>query len=336
MIMQRSILIMYLIYVVPIKALRTVSLSSNPNSDPSYQDQEAVTHLMQCDILPRTAGFAVDLGGGIRDSDPVFPLFDKGWAGWMVDGDEKQRWKMNQKFPSDKIKKVVHFVYPHNIVQLLKEDGVPGAIDFMKVDIDGFDCDTMNAALEYVRPKAVIMEVNVKFPPSIFMSLRHNNQSYNSEKRDLFYGCSLAYQAEILMKPHGYVLVQMDQNNALYVEKQAFTDKLDCLKKQWPNVGQESLQSIFEMGYVKKGIPKYDRGTIDSWRTLQAEEVMPAIKDYSCKHGVSQDHLEVDIWRNGTDPSKFTTISNGGKFHFTEKKKKKKSKFHFAEVQCGK
>lgn len=288
------------------------------HSDPSYTDKEALNHLMQCDILPRTGGFAVDLGGGIRDSDPVFPLFDKGWAGWMVDGDEGQRSKMNARFPSDQIKKVVNFVYPHNIAQLLKEDGVPGTIDFMKVDVDGFDCDIMNAALEYVRPKAVIMEVNVKFPPSIFMSMRHNNQPYDSEKRSWLYGCSLSYQAEILMKPHGYVLVQLDENNALYVEKQAFTDKLDCLKKQWPNVEQESLQSIFETGYVNKGIPRYNRGAIDSWRTLPEAEIMSAIKDYTCKHGVPQDHLEVDMWQKGTDPFKFTTTSNGGKFYFTE------------------
>ena len=33
------------------------------------------------------AGVVVDLGAGVRDSDPCFPLFDAGYAGLMVDGD---------------------------------------------------------------------------------------------------------------------------------------------------------------------------------------------------------------------------------------------------------
>ena len=31
--------------------------------------------------------FAIDLGAGVRDDDPMFALYDAGWGGIMVDGE---------------------------------------------------------------------------------------------------------------------------------------------------------------------------------------------------------------------------------------------------------
>lgn len=177
---------------------------------------------------------AVDLGAGVRDSDPVFPLYDRGWTGVMIDGDRKQRAKMTARFPSKHISKMIAIVEPDTAAELI-EDGMKRALgnstrqpDLLKIDIDSFDCSVIDALLYRFdfRPKFIVMEVNVKFPPSILFSLAKpaGAVDFDSERRGHFYGCSLAYQVRALLAPIGYRLVCLDYNNALYARRDVLLD----------------------------------------------------------------------------------------------------------------
>lgn len=178
---------------------------------------------------------AIDLGAGVRDNDPVFKLFDEGWGGVMIDGDEKQRTKMEARFPSPRIAKTIAFVEPETAAGVIDESlrrislATTRTPDLLKIDIDSFDCVVVDTLLnrDGFRPKVLVMEVNVKFPPEILFALAKIDSkiSFDSEKRGHFYGCSLAYQLRALLSPAGYRLVTLDFNNAAYVRRDLLHSK---------------------------------------------------------------------------------------------------------------
>ena len=169
--------------------------------------------------------FIVDLGASVRghgktgvaNQDACFPLFDAGYSGLMVDGDPKQRVAMRKRFPSPSIQVVNTFLSPENVVAILRGANTPIDADLIKVDIDGFDCAVMAAVLDAYTPKVVQMEVNVVFPPPLRFALL-SMEHYDSDKRGALYGCSLAYQID-MMRRHGYALLQMEWNDAIFVQR---------------------------------------------------------------------------------------------------------------------
>jgi hypothetical protein len=135
----------------------------------------------------------------------------------------------------------------------LTSHGFDKDIDLLKIDIDSFDCYVMQAILNAgIRPKAIVMEVNVKFPPHVRFAMQpgfvtkrasaggsgsaadggggtstsadKSSSSvleqipFDSEKRGHIYGCSLGYQVNDVMHPNDYELYYMDWNNVMYVD----------------------------------------------------------------------------------------------------------------------
>jgi len=170
--------------------------------------------------------FAIDLGAGVRDADPVFDLFrlspavyaptnprqppSQPWFGVMVDGDPRQLAKMEAAFPAEDVAKRVAWIEPHTVVATLEAAAAPltdrwRTPDVLKMDIDSFDCAVMRAVLRELAPKVVAMEINVKFPPDVSFALLHNRSAdrapFDSERRRFAYGCSLRFQARHLMPP---------------------------------------------------------------------------------------------------------------------------------------
>ena len=64
-------------------------------------------------------GYIVDLGAGSRDDDPCFALFDSGYAGLMVDGDEAQKHRMRRRFPQRRIAQRTAMLSPTNVASIL-------------------------------------------------------------------------------------------------------------------------------------------------------------------------------------------------------------------------
>ena len=167
-----------------------------------------------------SAGYIVDFGAGVRDSDPCFPLFDAGYRGLMVDGEPTQEAKMRHRFRKNPtVQQRIALLSATNVAKILRAANAPRQPELLKMDIDGFDCNIMDAVLAAgFRPKVVVMEVNVGWPPPVRFSLSAA-ANYDSEKRGFMYGCSLSYQAD-LMAGYGYTLLQLDWNNALYVQRE--------------------------------------------------------------------------------------------------------------------
>ena len=203
-------------------ALHNYSLAQNslyraPRNDPT-PFVDIATVIAGLGSTPQS-GFVVDLGAGVRDSDPCFPLFDAGYAGLMVDGDPAQRPKMRQRIPSSRVAQEIALLSPANVAGMLRAAGAPSVPDLVKIDIDSFDCAVIAALLDAYKPKAIVMEANIHFPPPMRFALLRADR-YDSERRGCAYGCSLAYQAALL-KSYGYTLLQLEWNNAIYVRADA-------------------------------------------------------------------------------------------------------------------
>mmetsp|Transcript_16472 Transcript_16472/g.40234 ORF Transcript_16472/g.40234 Transcript_16472/m.40234 type:complete len:118 (+) Transcript_16472:337-690(+) len=86
----------------------------------------------------------VNLGAGVRDDDPTFPLLDDSNARWealLVDGDPKQETAMAERFPnSERIRTLLAYITADSIPGLLSTHGFDQNVDLLKIDIDSFDC----------------------------------------------------------------------------------------------------------------------------------------------------------------------------------------------------
>jgi hypothetical protein len=112
-----------------------------------------------------------------------------------------------------------NYVQVQNAVELIERVGLP-FVDVFKIDIDSFDCDVMPAVLRAYRPALVIAEFNVYFPPPIKMKLVPSASGYDSNKRGTTYECSIQFLNDDVMRPLGYVLLQLDWQNVIYARRE--------------------------------------------------------------------------------------------------------------------
>ncbi|MBL8550618.1 MAG: methyltransferase domain-containing protein [Hyphomonadaceae bacterium] len=164
-------------------------------------------------------GYAIDIAAsdGVTQSCTL-PLFrDGGWRGLAVEYDPNKFAKLAYAyaaFPQVALAKCK--VSPENIVALLGAHGSPLEPDFVNLDIDSYDLFVMKAMLEGgYRPKLVSMEINEKLPPPLYFTVLFDEKHVWRE--DHFFGCSATAASETV-KPFGYVLAQLNYNNAMFVE----------------------------------------------------------------------------------------------------------------------
>ena len=262
-------------------------------------------------------GRLIDFGAGVRDDDPMFPFVDAKWEALLVDGDPDQRLKMEKRFPYDTAHVDISYILADTMTDLLhRHDGFDSLVDMLKIDIDSFDCYVMHKILQVIRPKVVIMEVNVKYPPHMRMALfpgyeyhyetssadagetKNDNKNktaltqipFNSEQRGHVYGCSLAYQVQDLMKPNGYELIHMDWNNAIYIDTMSVVinngglnnDATTTKTTNTRGKKSSSWQDMYNNGYWNRK----DRDTefgfnreIIPWNTKTVDQVYEALQE---------------------------------------------------------
>jgi len=247
------------------------------------------------EILEQTVGGIdkkrlIDLGAAVRDNDPCFSLIDQGWSGLLIDGDGNQPEKWNTRFPNnDKVKGVVSYILADTIVGLLENFGFNEDVDLLKIDIDSFDCYVMQAILDAgIRPKAIIMETNVKFPPHIRFAMApgyvesidgsgsHSQIPFDSEKRGHIYGCSLGYQVHDTMRPAGYEIHYMDWNNVMYVDTLGMSPALKAFEDLYTDVNE-----WYNYGYwnrVNREITFRFNQEINYWNLMETDALMEELQ----------------------------------------------------------
>jgi hypothetical protein len=137
-----------------------------------------------------------------------------------------------------------------------KQDGAPllggmPALDMLKVDLDGADCDIIQSFLSLAPAKFVITEVYDGIPPPFRFALHESvffsRLPWEGEGRPAPWGCSLSYQVH-LFGSFGFDLVWYGAGNAVFAHRStranlglpAPLDEVDCYSQSviismWPD-----------------------------------------------------------------------------------------------------
>ena len=193
-----------------------------------------VRKLMEAGLAPGGQGedgkrpgrplYAVNFGardgrGERGNTDPVYPIFaELGFHGMAVEASPASFPLLNKTMMGFPVRAVNSFITVDNALELIRDAGLPH-VDVFKIDIDSFDCDVTPKVLAAYKPLLVIAEYNVYFPPPIKMKLVPSPSGYDSEKRSNIYECSISHLDEDVMKPLGYVLLQLDWQNVIYARQ---------------------------------------------------------------------------------------------------------------------
>ena len=88
---------------------------------------------------------------------------------------------------------------PSKIGAALVNHGVPKDVDFLKIDVDSFDCEFLAEIFRAgYRPKAVDIESSPWWPPPLkFQTLYSDKHPYKLATSSALVGCSLAKVVDI-------------------------------------------------------------------------------------------------------------------------------------------
>jgi len=320
-----------------------------PSGSHIKMDGQLSTLLWQLDpLLSSNRGGSVrlvDLGAAVRDNDPCFELVDSGWSALLIDGDPTQPDKWSNRFPNiyatandmknansdvdgtdkngrsaernnndKRVKGVVGYILADTIVKLLTENAYGQNIDLLKIDIDSFDCHVMKAILiGGIRPKVIVMEANVKFPPQIRFAMTPGYEEsgaqigFDSEKRGTFYGCSMGYQVHDVMAPNGYDIYYMDWNNVMYIDTNLYNTNQQSGGNDAAEDKKKHLQSAvndwYDYAYWKR--PDRDRAFtfnvhLKRWNGMSTDDIRKDIERMT-KTAPIQSHAKHFISVNDKD-----------------------------------
>ena len=121
------------------------------------------------DGLELRSGFAVDIAAcdGVTSSN-ARRLGDAGWAGLAVEGDAVKFASLARAYrhlPAVSLAGL--WVTPENVVPLLQGNGAPRELEFLNLDVDGYDHYVLEALLHEFRPLLVCAEINGNIPPRL-------------------------------------------------------------------------------------------------------------------------------------------------------------------------
>ena len=162
-------------------------------------------------------------------------LIHNGWRGGWIEGNERQKSRIENKFASllqAKQKRLVlgiGFVTQENINDALKQTLQPLGIenhnlDFLSIDIDGNDIYLLES-LDFL-PKVICIEYNAKFPPPLSKKPVYNPK--NIWRGGDYMGSSLVAINDVAVSK-GYVLVatNITGSNAFFVRRDLAQNKFD-------------------------------------------------------------------------------------------------------------
>jgi len=174
------------------------------------------------EALPLTNKFCVDIGAsdGVTMSNSL-RLFTRGWSGLAVECDPAAFQRLTSVHSErDRVHLCKELVTPPTVVPLLQSHQVPKDFAFLTLDIDGYDHFVLEQILADYRPSLICTEVNEKIPPPLKFTVRwHPGYTW---RQDHFYGQSIE-QAAGLAGRHGYSLVELYYNNALFIPEEIST-----------------------------------------------------------------------------------------------------------------
>jgi len=216
-------------------------------------------------------GYVVNFGardgkGTHGNTDPTYDLFASGkYAGLCVEGSydfylqlQKNMGPFNNNINNRKeataaVSMKHAFIYPHNAVELISQntnnnrllkEQFGNKIHVFKIDIDSWDCEVIPKVVDAYRPTLVVAEYNIKFPPPLLVKMELNENGFDFLKRGHFYQCSLTWMLERVMAPRGYMILEVDWQNVMFIEKEV-GKKLGLVSHDGSGNGDGSNEELY-------------------------------------------------------------------------------------------
>jgi len=205
------------------------------------------------ETIEPTNRFVVEFGAsdGIEHSNARNLILNRGWSAFLIEGNRHSARDLVKNYADYPAAKTLEaWVYPGNIEILFEENGVPPDLDLLVIDIDSNDYYVWRAIHDF-RPKVVMIEVNIHYPPPQLMVIDFHPMNY-WDKKTAYLGASLqSYSA--LAKKKGYELIYCMS----YGPNCFFVDE-----KYYARFGIEdnSPASIFTMWQAPKGPTEFPPG----------------------------------------------------------------------------
>jgi len=181
--------------------------------------EEQILEALIAELLPEDhSRFAVDIGAGdgVRGSN-TYALFRRGWHGLGIEGDERRARRLARAYRNFLEVESLHaLAMPSNVIELLREHGVPHDFGVLSLDIDSYDYFVLDSVLRGFRPRVVVTEINEKIPPPVRFVVRYNP---DFRLQHHFFGYSIA-SLEELCERHSYALLALEYNNAFIAPRE--------------------------------------------------------------------------------------------------------------------
>ena len=175
------------------------------------------------EVIEPTSKFVVEFGAhdGTTASNARNLVVNHGWGAYLIEGDPKLSRKLAKAYaPHPYVTTQQAWVFPGNIEILFEEAGVPKDLDYLVIDIDSNDYYVWRAIHDF-RPKVVMLEASIFFPPPQLMVVDFHPMNYWDKTE--YHGASLQSFYN-LAKKKGYELVHCMSYgpNCLFVDAKYF------------------------------------------------------------------------------------------------------------------
>ena len=166
--------------------------------------------------------FALNIGandGKTLGPDPTYQVFH--WlqfSGVCVEPDPVAFSKLRRNIPHERVKKVNAGMTPGQVPEFCEKYNVPQFPDIIKIDIDSFDCDLLEAFVRARQFKLIHTEINYEIPVPLMFARKWSPQIRFCMRPFAFYSCSFSYQVHMLSK-YGYTLLQLWGFDATFIHE---------------------------------------------------------------------------------------------------------------------
>ena len=233
---------------------------------------------------PRKNGFFVDIGAGDggTSSNTEFLALNETWKGLSIEMNDTKFVTLCERQPRTEHTKLRLRITPHNVIDIFEKWNVPNHIDFLSIDIDGYDYYVLAKILENYSVGVIEAEINEKIPYPVKFTVQYGDD-YEWQGNH-FYGMSIA-KLEELMKTAGYTIIELLQINAFCV-------KDDILGKNTP-FKYRTVEEIYKEGYKDNQIDyNYD---VRSWLDESPTQAISSINNTFKSLGVTEDKYEIGL-----------------------------------------
>jgi hypothetical protein len=231
-----------------------------------------------------TDNFFVDIGAGsggnVSNTEQLST--DTNWKGLSIEMDIEKFGTLCENQPRTEHTKLNIRITPHNVIDTFEKWNVPNHIDFLSIDIDGYDYYVLAKILENYSVGIIEAEINEKIPHPVKFTVQYDNDY--AWQGNHFYGMSIA-KLEELMETAGYTIVELLQINAFCVK--------DTILGKNPAFKYRTVEEIYNEGYKNNQIDY--NADVSNWLKESPTQAISSINNYYNSIGVTEDKYEIGL-----------------------------------------